>query len=136
MQSPDEFLARFREVLESGHSALVQSCVTSADDNLFSLSLYIGQRGEVLGAFPRRQVRQYPPTSGTVSLAISERNAELVASGTRFCRSIGYRGIADLEYKRDRDDGDTIARFQFEADVSHALTAYCGINLPCLSTWT
>jgi len=133
VQSPDEFLARFREVLESGHSALVQSYVTSADDNLFSLSLYIGQRGEVLAAFPRRQVRQYPPNSGTVSLAISERNADLVASGTRFCRSIGYRGIAGLEYKRDREDGEyKLLDFNPRLMLSDALTAYCGINLPLL----
>lgn len=133
VQSSDEFLARFREVLESGHSALVQSYVTSADDNLFSLSLYIGQRGEVLGAFPRRQVRQYPPNSGTVSLAISERNAELVANGTRFCRSIGYRGIAGLEYKRDREDNEyKLLDFNPRLMLSDALTAYCGINLPLL----
>lgn len=133
VQSPDEFLARFREVLDSGHSALVQSYVTSADDNLFSLSLYVGQRGEVLGAFPRRQVRQYPPNSGTVSLAISERNTELVANGTRFCQSIGYRGIAGLEYKRDREDNEyKLLDFNPRLMLSDALTAYCGINLPLL----
>ena len=133
VKSSDEFLARFREVLESGHSALVQSYITSADDNLFSLSLYVGQRGEVLGAFPRRQVRQYPPNSGTVSLAISERNAELVANGTRFCQSIGYRGIAGLEYKRDREDNEyKLLDFNPRLMLSDALTAYCGINLPLL----
>ena len=133
VQSPEEFLARFREVLESGHSALVQSYVTSADDNLFSLSLYVSQEGEVLAAFPRRQVRQYPPNSGTVTLAISERDPELVANGTRFCRSIGYRGIVGLEYKRDREDDkykllDFIPRLM----LSDMLTAYCGINLPLM----
>jgi D-aspartate ligase len=133
VQSADEFLARFREVLESGHSALVQSYVTSADDNLFSLSLYVSRTGEVLGAFPRRQVRQYPPNSGTVSLAVSERNAELVADGARFCQSIGYRGIAGLEYKRDREDNQyKLLDFNPRLMLSDALTAYCGINLPLM----
>lgn len=133
VHSSDEFLARFREVLDSGHSALVQSYVTSADDNLFSLSLYISQRGEVLGAFPRRQVRQYPPNSGTVSLAISEHNADLVADGTRFCQSIGYRGIAGLEYKRDREDNQyKLLDFNPRLMLSDGLTAYCGINLPLM----
>jgi D-aspartate ligase len=106
VQSPDEFLSRFQEVLASGHSALVQSYVTSPDDNLFSVSLYVSQTGEVLGAFPRRQVRQYPPNSGTVTLAISENNPGLVANGAQFCQSIGYRGIAGLEYKRDGADNE------------------------------
>lgn len=133
VHSPDEFLARFREVLDSGHSALVQSYVTSADDNLFSLSLYVSQAGEVLAAFPRRQVRQYPPNSGTVTLAISERNAELVANGTHFCQSIGYRGIAGLEYKRDREDGRyKLLDFNPRLMLSDGLTAYCGINLPLI----
>ena len=130
VQSPDEFLGRFREVLASGHSALVQSYITSPDDNLFSLSLYVSQTGEVLAAFPRRQVRQYPPNSGTVTLAISERNPELVANGTHLCQSIGYRGIAGLEYKRDREDKQyKLLDFNPRLMLSDGLTAYCGINL-------
>lgn len=130
VQSPDEFLARFREVLDSGHPALVQSYITNPDDNLFSLSLYVSQTGEVLAAFPRKQVRQYPPNSGTVSLAISERNHELVANGTHFCQSIGYRGIAGLEYKLDREDNQyKLLDFNPRLMLSDGLTAYCGINL-------
>jgi len=128
--SPDEFLARFREVLDSGHPALVQSYISSADDNLFSVSLYVSQAGDVLAAFPRRQVRQFPPNSGTVSLAVSERNPELVASAMHFCRSIGYRGIAGLEYKLDRDDNRyKLLDFNPRLMLSDSLTAYCGINL-------
>jgi predicted ATP-grasp superfamily ATP-dependent carboligase len=133
VHSPDEFLARFREVLDSGHSALVQSYITSPDDNLFSLSLYISQTGELAAAFPRKQIRQYPPNSGTVSLAISQRNPELVASGTRFCQSIGYRGIAGLEYKLDREDNQyKLLDFNPRLMLSDSLTAYCGINLPLM----
>ena len=133
VQSPEEFLSRFREVLASGHSALVQSYVTSPDDNLFSLSLYVSRTGEVLAAFPRRQVRQFPPNSGTVTLAISERNAELVANGTHFCRSIGYRGIAGLEYKRDREDNQyKLLDFNPRLMLSDGLSAHCGIDLPLL----
>ena len=133
VRSPDEFLARFREVLKSDHLALVQSYITSPDDNLFSLSLYLSQTGEVLAAFPRRQVRQYPPNSGTVTLAISERNAALVANGTHFCQSIGYRGIAGLEYKRDREDNQyKLLDFNPRLMLSDGLTAYCGINLPLM----
>jgi D-aspartate ligase len=133
VQSPDEFLARFREVLASGHSALVQSYVTSPDDNLFSLSLYVSQTGEVLAAFPRRQVRQYPPNSGTVTLAVSEGNPALVADGTRFCQAIAYRGIAGLECKLDREDNRyKLLDFNPRLMLSDGLTAYCGINLPLI----
>ena len=133
VHTPQEFIDRFREVLASGHAALVQSYVDSADDNLFSVSLYVSQGGEALGAFARRQVRQYPPNSGTVTLAVGERNAELVADATRFCRSIGYRGIAGLEYKCDRADGRyKLLDFNPRLMLSDGLTAYCGINLPLL----
>lgn len=129
-QSSDEFLARFREVLDSGHPALVQSYISNPEDALFSVSLYVSQAGEALGAFPRRQVRQFPPNSGTVSLAIGERNPELVAEATRFCRSIGYRGIAGLEYKLDREDNRyKLLDFNPRVMLSDALTAHCGINL-------
>jgi D-aspartate ligase len=133
VQSPDEFLTRFREVLASGHSALVQSYITSADDTLFSVSLYVSETGEALAAFPRRQVRQYPPNSGTVTLAVGERNPDLVASATHFCRSIGYRGIAGLEYKLDREDNQyKLLDFNPRLMLSDGLTAHCGINLPLI----
>ncbi len=133
VHSPEEFLSRFQEVLASGHSALVQSYITSPDDNLFSLSLYVSETGEVLAAFPRRQVRQYPPNSGTVTLAISEHNPGLVANGAHFCQSIGYRGIAGLEYKRDAEDNQyKLLDFNPRLMLSDALTAYCGINLPLM----
>jgi predicted ATP-grasp superfamily ATP-dependent carboligase len=133
VHSPEEFLARFREVLASGHPALVQSYVTSRDDNLFSVSLYVSEAGEVLATFPRRQVRQYPANSGTVTLAISERNAGLVADAARFCRSIGYRGIAGLEFKCDRRDNHyKLLDFNPRLMLSDGLTAHCGINLPLL----
>jgi predicted ATP-grasp superfamily ATP-dependent carboligase len=133
VHSPEEFLAKFREVLDSGHSALVQSYITSPEDNLFSLSLYVSQAGAVLAAFPRKQVRQYPPNSGTVTLAISERNPELIANGAHFCRSIGYRGIVGLEYKLDREDKQyKLLDFNPRLMLSDSLTDYCGINLPLM----
>ena len=133
VESSDQFLARFREVLDSGHPAMVQSYIASPDDDLLSLSLYISQAGEVLAAFPRKQVRQYPPNSGTVSLAVSQRLPELVANGTRFCRAIGYRGIAGLEYKLDREDNQyKLLDFNPRLMLSDSLTAYCGINLPLM----
>jgi len=133
VHSSEEFLAKFREVLDSGHSALVQSYITSPEDNLFSLSLYLSQAGAVLAAFPRKQVRQFPPNSGTVTLAISERNPELIANGAHFCRSIGYRGIVGLEYKLDREDNKyKLLDFNPRLMLSDSLTAYCGINLPLM----
>jgi predicted ATP-grasp superfamily ATP-dependent carboligase len=133
VQSPEEFLGRFREVLDSGHSALVQSYVTSPEDDLASLSMYVSQAGEVLAAFARKQVRQYPPNSGTVTLAISERNAELAETGARFCQSIGYRGIVGLELKLDREDNRyKLLDFNPRLMLSDGLTAYCGINLALL----
>jgi predicted ATP-grasp superfamily ATP-dependent carboligase len=133
VHAAEEFLARFREVLDSGHRALVQSYVSNPDDSLFSLSLYVSQKGDVLAAFPRRQVRQYPPNSGTASLAVSERNPALVATGTRFCRAIGYRGIAGLEFKLDREDNECkLLDFNPRLMLTDSLTAHCGTNLALL----
>ena len=133
VHSPEEFLARFAEVAASGHPALVQSYIQSADDNLFSVSLYMNQAGHAVGAFARRQVRQFPPNSGTVTMAISEHNPELIASAVRLCQSIGYRGIAGLEFKRDRQDTEyKLLDFNPRLMLSDGLTAYCGSNLALL----
>ena len=47
--------------------------------------------------------------------------------------SIGYRGIAGLEYKLDREDGQyKLLDFNPRLMLSDGLTAYCGINLPLM----
>lgn len=51
------------------------------------------------------KVRSWPPRAGVTTLAFSTPNEELAEMTAGFCRSIGYRGIADLDWRFDPVDG-------------------------------
>ena len=62
-----------------------------------------------------------------------EGRAGVVAGATRFCQAIGYRGIAGLEYKLDREDNQyKLLDFNPRLMLSDSLTAHCGINFPLM----
>jgi predicted ATP-grasp superfamily ATP-dependent carboligase len=58
-----------------------------------------------LVAFTGLKERSWPPYAGVTTAAMASPNAELAAIATTFCRAIGYRGIADMDWRRDLRDG-------------------------------
>lgn len=67
--------------------------------------VYCGQEGTPLVAFTGRKHRSWPPEAGVTTAATALLNEELLALATGFCRNIGYRGIADMDWRFDRRDG-------------------------------
>ncbi|WP_392567524.1 ATP-grasp domain-containing protein [Actinacidiphila glaucinigra] len=51
------------------------------------------------------KVRSWPPHAGMTACAYVVANPELAAMARRFCAAIGFRGIADLDWRFDRRDG-------------------------------
>jgi predicted ATP-grasp superfamily ATP-dependent carboligase len=66
--------------------------------------LYCGVGGEsvVFTGFKRRS---WPPGAGVTTRAAARGNSELAAQALEFCRRIGYRGVADLDWRLDLRDG-------------------------------
>jgi len=50
-------------------------------------------------------VRSWPPHAGATASAYSAPNPELVELSERLCKEIGFRGIADLDWRLDKRDG-------------------------------
>jgi predicted ATP-grasp superfamily ATP-dependent carboligase len=75
----------------------------SAEDWIFHA--YLDARSEPLAAFTGLKERAWPPYAGVTAAAIARPNAELARLATDFCRAIGYRGIVDMDWRRDLRDG-------------------------------
>ncbi|MER5866303.1 ATP-grasp domain-containing protein [Kitasatospora sp. NPDC002040] len=55
--------------------------------------------------FTGRKLRSWPPGAGVTTRAQSLPNPELAAMAREFCRRLGYRGAADLDWRLDLRDG-------------------------------
>jgi D-aspartate ligase len=51
------------------------------------------------------KVRSWPPHAGVTTCAYSAANPELAALTERFCREVGFTGVADLDWRLDHRDG-------------------------------
>ena len=84
---------------------LVQEWIPGGDEELYTLGSYLTASGEALGLFCGRKLLQTPPGVGTCRIGESVWVDEVVEQGLALLRGIGFRGLSQVEFKRDPRDG-------------------------------
>jgi D-aspartate ligase len=105
VNSPEEMRARCAEILPTGVKFMVQSFILGPASNTYSAALYIDARGECLGSFTARKLRQFPVDAGVGTVVEAIERPDVAELGLRVCRALRYRGIAEVEFKQDDRDG-------------------------------
>jgi D-aspartate ligase len=129
----DDLMAHFREILPSGHRALIQALILGPNTNHCKVCAYIDGSGHPLALMCMRKVRQYPTDFGVGTLMESVHEPELADLGLRFFAAMNWRGPGSIEFKRDDRDGvwkliELNPRFWQQ----NGLTTDCGMNFPLL----
>jgi D-aspartate ligase len=125
------------EMLRSAPSAIVQEWIDGPDTDLFFSLFTCDRNGELLGLFPGRKLVSWPPAIGSTAVCVAapEFAQELAAQTTQFIRSVAYRGLGSLEFKRDSRTGrfliiePTVGRTDWQEEIA----TLCGVNLPLLT---
>jgi D-aspartate ligase len=131
--SPEELEESFRPIPPTGLDILVQSVVIGPATNHFEVSAYVGTSGDVLATFVARKIRQFPPEFGVGCLVESMESPELARLGLDFLRTIDYRGIANIEFKRDQRDGRLkLIELNPRLWSQNELATHCGMNFALL----
>ena len=109
---------------------VVSEWIPGSDDTLYTLGSYVAGDGEVLGVFCGRKLLQDPPGIGTARVAEALWVDEVVDMGLTLLRGLGFYGVSQVEFKRDRRDG---AYRLMEVNPRlwqwHSLAAACGVDL-------
>ena len=105
IETPRQLMDRFNEVLPTGLQVMIQSIIPGQSMNIISVRVYIGTRGEILALFVAQKTRQHPTDFGTGTFTKSVHNEEVTRLSLDFLRGLGYRGICDIEFKKDPRDG-------------------------------
>jgi predicted ATP-grasp superfamily ATP-dependent carboligase len=115
---------------------MVQELIPGRDDELYTLGSYLDASGTALGLFSGRKLRQTPPNVGTCRVGEAVWVQEVVDAGLRLLAAVGFRGLSQVEFKRDPRDG----RFKL-MEINprlfqwHGLAAACGVDLPAIAYW-
>lgn len=103
--TPDELKRHLREVRDAGLHVMLCELIPGEDDRLCSYYTYIDEDGNCLFDFTKKVIRRTPKQFGWGCYHATEWLPDVAEAGRHFFTSIGYRGLANIEFKRDPRDG-------------------------------
>jgi D-aspartate ligase len=113
---------------------MLMEYIPGGDDQLCSYYTYLDEFGTPLVHFTKRLKRRYPRGSGEGTYHVSTWIPEAAELGLQFFRSINFRGLGNIEFKRDGRDGKLkIIEVNARFTASDCLIAKSGVNLPLLT---
>jgi predicted ATP-grasp superfamily ATP-dependent carboligase len=93
----------------SGHGqqpgVIVQEYIPRDQAEDWIVHLYRATNSDCSLMFTGVKIRSWPPHNGATACASTMANPELAQIVERFCEEVGFRGIADLDWRLDLRDG-------------------------------
>jgi D-aspartate ligase len=84
---------------------IIQEHIPAEQSEDWFVHLYCDANSDCTLLFTGLKVRSWPPTAGSTACGYSVSNPFLASMSERFCKEIGYTGIADLDWRLDLRDG-------------------------------
>jgi predicted ATP-grasp superfamily ATP-dependent carboligase len=100
-----EARSALERVREAGLEAMLCEWIPGPDHLLASYYTYIDGDGTPLFHFTKRVIRRFPKNEGLASYHITDWDGEVAELGSRFLTGINFRGLGNVEFKRDVRDG-------------------------------
>ncbi len=101
----DELIQYSRMVLEVKIKIMICELIPGPDDLLGSYYTFIDSTGKPLFHFTKKIIRRYPKNEGLACYHKTNWDPEIAGLGLKFFEGINFRGLGNIEFKRDpRDD--------------------------------
>ncbi len=104
--SASELKEEYGRVAQVNPEVLVQEWIPGSTADIAIMGGYFGNGSEPLGYFCARKLVQEPDDFGTGCVVQNVSLQEIVEPSARLCKSLAYRGMAEIEYKRDANTGE------------------------------
>jgi D-aspartate ligase len=126
---PAELLDAFDAA--AGSEPMLQEVVPGDDASLWTVGSYTNAEGRPLGIFCGRKLLQMPRGFGTCRVGEARWRDDAVEQALALLDELGYRGIAQTEFRQDADDG-TLRLMEVNPRLWqwHGLARACGVDLP------
>jgi len=109
---------------------MLQEWIPGKTDRILVWGGYVSRRGGALTYFTARKLVQSPEDFGTGCVVENTCLPQLLEPTITLCRSLGYTGIAEIEYKRDPRDGkNKLIEINPRHWDWHQLGAASGVNI-------
>jgi D-aspartate ligase len=133
VSTPEELEREYARVSLAHPEILVQEWIPGGTDNIVIVGAYVGKNSEPLAYFTARKIVQAPDDFGTGCIVRSEDIPDVLEPTIQLWKALGYRGMAEVEYKRDPRTGKLLLiEMNTRHWDQHALSRASGLNL----SWT
>jgi predicted ATP-grasp superfamily ATP-dependent carboligase len=130
----DELIRSIQELEQSGLKAQILDLVPGPDSLFYNYSVYINRRGEPVAELSMRKLRKSPPFFGVCRAAEPSNLTKLREPTLELLRRIGWRGMANAEYKLDPRDGRyRLMEINGRCFRMQGLAWKAGVNYPLLA---
>ena len=125
----DELVSRYEELANLGGALVVQEMVVGPDENHIDYHALVDRSGRLRGEFAGRKIRLSPPHFGVGSHVESIEPGEVAPIGRLVLERLGFRGMANMNFKRDERDG-RLRLLELNPRFSHwtGLDIACGVD--------
>jgi D-aspartate ligase len=133
VSTPEELAKEYERVRVAHPEILVQEWIPGGTENIVVVGAYVGKNSEPLAFFTARKIVQSPDDFGTGCIVRSEEIPDLLEPTIQLWKALDYRGMAEVEYKRDLRTGKLLLiEMNTRHWDQHALSRASGLNL----SWT
>jgi D-aspartate ligase len=84
---------------------IVTEIIPGPESSYCSMFTYLDDDGQPLFLYTKRKLRQYPPGFGVGCYHVTHWDPSVAEMGLRLLRAADFRGLANVEFKRDARDG-------------------------------
>jgi D-aspartate ligase len=103
--SPGELDQKYRVAAAVNSEVVIQETIEGPDNQKFVYLSCYGIDGRRLGSCIVRELRTAPIYNGNASVVVPVLDEEIDAMCDGFLKSLGYKGLCEIELKRDSRDG-------------------------------
>ncbi len=129
-----ELIAAVVKAEEAGFEVIIQRIIPGFDDHMYTFDAYINQEGKVTHWTTCQKYRQYPINFGASVYTGQKYVPELYNIGAKFLEAIGFKGFAEIEFKKDAETGKF---YLIEVNVRitnfDTLLHKVGLNMPYIT---
>ncbi len=113
---------------------IIQRIIPGFDDHMYTFDAYLDQNSKVTHWTTCQKLRQYPINYGASVYTQHKYVQELFNIGAPFLEVIGWKGFAEIEFKKDADTGNFyLIEVNVRTTTLNVLLKKVGINMPLLA---
>lgn len=130
----EELEQAIKKATDADLEVIIQRIIPGFDDHMYTFDAYLNQDAKVTHWLTCQKYRQFPINFGASVYTGQKFVPELYTIGAKFLEDIGYKGFAEIEFKKDEETGEYyLIEINARTTNLNSLLYKAGVNMPYIA---